>query len=312
MKPRQLLSILFVSALLALFGASHVASGSGYVGGGGGGGGNPAMGGDIGGTASAATVNKVSGTSPIAITPANLQWATATLAPQVSQVAAVSGAGADMTLAPQAATTTGSSGNLAVNVSAPASGTTESGLVFKRAGSSLGYMGAANGLSTTFQITFGGGTGGSGTAFILENATSLFINTPGATTRFESSGVGFADFTAAGLLLKAPLEGFASGTPLSLASSAVTFGASGTTTLTGAQQQTPLIVLSTVTLTGAATLAFGNVTAGFYELDASGITLGGQTLTLTNGTGTIVISPALSANKTLFDVSCSTNHIAAG
>ena len=77
------------------------------------------LGGDLGNTSSDAYVESISGTSPIAITPATLQWLSTTAAPTIKQATVASGTGANLTLQAQT-TSSGTGGNL---VLAPGSGT---------------------------------------------------------------------------------------------------------------------------------------------------------------------------------------------
>ncbi len=226
-----------------------------------------------------------------------------------------------ITLTPQApfASATGSNrvpGSAIVNVAAPTNGgTTEAGFVLQRAGTAWAWLGAPTALGgSAVQLSLGSGaSGGNGTAFLEAVSGGTILNAPtGGFVNLAIAANAVFQATSSAISFGAPVQSLTSGVPYKLGSSAVTFGASGTTTLTGAQQQTPLLVLSTVTLSGAATLAIGNVSAGWYAVDVSGVTLAGQTLTFSNGTGTIVVSPIISANKNLIHVSCTTNHIAGG
>ena len=247
------------------------------------------------------------------IASATLTWPATTVNPTITEAAQTSDAACNnLHLTPQApfASATGTNrnpGSLEVDLAIPTnSGTGEAGLVVSRNGTPIFFFGAANGTGGIPQFSFGYGTGTNGGAYMQVVSGQMFINSQsgqpvvlgvGASGVFQASATG--------------ISGGASGVPFRLQSSAVTFAATGTTTLSAGQQQTPQIVLSTVSLTGAATLDFGNVN-GNYWVDVSGITLAGQTLTFKNGTATIVVSPLMSANKTLIAVSCTSNHIAAG
>lgn len=279
---------------------------------GGGSGSGFTAGGDLGGTSTSQTVNSLGGASPITILLASvLQWAATVAAPSISQPIIGAGAGADMSIVPQPAQA-GSSGNLLVKISAPATGTTEAALVVQRGGVTALWLGQANSLPNSGQISFGSGAnGGNAGTFILENASSLFLQTAGGTVRMQSSGVGIADFNGTGILFKQPLAGFASGNPFQLGNVSVTLANTGTTTLTAAQQQFPNISIPAVTLVGATTLAFGNI-VGNYWVNVTNVVLGGQTLTFTNGTGTLLVSGLITAGENYLAVRCDTNAIAVG
>jgi hypothetical protein len=99
------------------------------------------VGGDLSGSLPDASVAAISGTSPIVITPANLQWSQATVAPQLSQAQQANASNPQtITVAPQvpgagaASTATGTPGSFVVNLGAPVSTGTEAFLQFNRAG----------------------------------------------------------------------------------------------------------------------------------------------------------------------------------
>lgn len=244
-----------------------------------------------------------------AVTPSTLTWG-ASATPLWTQTAPASGAGANWTWAPQVATGTGASGSALVNVGAPASGTTEAGLVIERNGTPIAFIGSPNGVGGSLQISLGYGTGANTGSYLQGVGSTATLNGSG-TTQLSVGGAVYVFLNNNIVGFNKPVAGETSGVPFALGSTPVTFGATGSTALTSAQQQFPQIVLSTVTLSGAATLDFGNVT-GNYWVDVSGITLGGQTLTFKNGTGTQVVSTMMINGKVLITVSCSANHIAAG
>jgi hypothetical protein len=234
----------------------------------------------------------------------------AAIAPKFSHIAAASGAGANWEFDPQAATTSGASGNFVVNVGVPASGTTEAGIVFQRNLTSLAYLGAPNGLGTSFQLSMGYGSGANTGAYIQLNAGSMFINAAGGTVRLESSNTAILDLTTSNILCNAPIQGFTTGTPFKLGQSQVTTTANGTTTLTSTNQQTPLLIMSNgagagVTLTGNSTIDFGGV-IGNWWVDFTLITPGANTITLKNGAGTFAITALITATKQLVMVSART------
>jgi hypothetical protein len=91
-----------------------------------------------------------------------------------------------------------------------------------------------------------------------------------------------------------------------LANGTVTLAATGTTTLTAAQKATPNLIMSTVTLTGGVTLALNGV-VGTYDIDFGAVTVGAQTVTITNGAGSFTATTLL-ATKTLLHVVCNTSN----
>jgi hypothetical protein len=290
-----------------------------------GGAGQPSpMGGDVTGTTAASILSAISGASPINITPATLQWLEATSSPTLAQAAHTSDlACQSINLTPQAAfaSATGAnrkSGDVNVNLAQPTNGgAAEAYLKIFRAGSAnpIGLIGPtiSGGVTQGFGLSanVSAPTANQENAYFTGATTWLNGPTGGGQVILAANGSTVMQAVTSAINFNVPLQGLASGTPFKLGSSALTVANTGTSTLTGANQQTPILVASVVTLTGAATIDFGNVT-GFYLLNATGITLSAQTLTLKNGTATIVVSPLLSANKTLIAVVCSANAIAAG
>ncbi len=99
------------------------------------------MTGDVTGTTAASVVSKITGSSPIAITPANLQFLAATVTPTISQVIQLSASNpSDTVIAPQApgasaaTAPTGSPGNLLVNLAVPVSTGSEPALNIQSGG----------------------------------------------------------------------------------------------------------------------------------------------------------------------------------
>lgn len=251
------------------------------------------------------------------VTPNTLTWP-ATATPQLTEATQTSDVATNsITLAPQPAfaSATGTNrtpGSVIVNVAAPTNGSNaEAALIVEHAGVKTVWIGQGNGLANSGQISFGPSADGSnGGTFILENASSLFLNSGGGTVRCEVSGTAVLDCNASNISCYQVVQGGTSGNAFKWGQSAVTFAATGSTVLSAAQQQTPLIVLSVVTLTGGVTLDFGGV-IGNWVVDFSQVTVGAQTVTLKNGAGTFVITSLLSASKNLVTVSCRTAALVA-
>lgn len=163
--------------------------------------------GDVTGSASggsiATTVASISGTTPILITPNELRWTAGTTAPELSQAAASSGAGADILVKPQAATTTGASGNLTVNVSAPASGTTEAGFKLERAGTFLALMSRDPSFSSYTDLWMGDALSPGANNYALTSSGSVTALNSTGDTIIGVNGTTIAMATSAGFTVPA-------------------------------------------------------------------------------------------------------------
>ena len=191
------------------FGALNLAGGSSIVTGllPGGNLGTITLTGDVTGSASggsiATTVAAISGTTPILITPNELRWTAATIAPELSQAAASSGAGADILVKPQAATTTGASGNLTINVSAPASGTTEAGIKLERAGTFLALMSRDPSFSSFTDLWMGDALSPGANNYALSSSGSITALNSTGDTILGVNGTTIAMATSAGFTVPA-------------------------------------------------------------------------------------------------------------
>jgi hypothetical protein len=265
----------------------------------------------IGGT----TEFSINGAKTIAtLTPPTLQWPAAASSPTISQVAAASGAGQNFTIAPQSATTTGASGSLVLNVAAPASGTTEAGYVLERAGTTLMTI-ARYGGAPSLGIWAPAIPSTTNYSLLLASGFSEF-NVPSSVgvMGFGMNNNVYLQVSPNGLSGSTTSE-WANNSPLLFQDSSVTLATSGTTSLTTTQQANPTITIATVTLTGAATLAIGNVggavgtSSAEYDVDISRVTLAGNTLTLTNGSASVVLTTGLANAMPSFRIKCNTNAI---
>ena len=97
-----------------------------------------------------------------------------------------------------------------------------------------------------------------------------------------------------------------SDTGANFASTVLTVPVSGTATVTtgnAGQQRFPVILCSSVTLSGNVTIQLNGI-IGLVYLDTSGIVVGGNTVTIANGSGTFVAT-TLIATKKLLAIYCS-------
>ncbi len=235
------------------------------------------------------------------ITPATLTWGAGAVSPTITQAGPAASA-QNIILTPQAASAN-ASGSLEIDLAAPGSGSTEAGLRIKRAGTEIAFIGSPNGSGGSTQFTLGPQGGGNGGSFVQQISNFILMN--GLTALFLNvNNVGYVGCQSNFVGLNKPLQGYQAGTPFAFGQAAVTLGATGSTALSTAQQQAALLVMSVVTLTGAVTLDFGGV-IGNWLVDFSQVTLGGQTVTLKNGAGTLAVTTML-GTKTLLNVSART------
>jgi hypothetical protein len=84
--------------------------------------------------------------------------------------------------------------------------------------------------------------------------------------------------------------------------------ATGTISISTAQLLTPLIYF-TATLSGGITIDFGGTSGGVYWLDFSQATLGGNSVTVKNGSKSVVVTSLLATPKTLLTVTLPTTNM---
>lgn len=263
------------------------------------------------GSLSSCNVGSISGSSPIAITPNNLQWV-AGASPLLSQAAAVSGSGTNMVFAPQVSTTSGNNGFLELDISAPSSGTVEAGYMVKRAGTVMATLQPQVSTPANGAVYLG-------TAANAPTSTNWALNSTGSVGALNGStastmGVaGTAYFEAVGNILEVikPIGGVTSGIPYVWANTtSLSLSGGGTVSLTNAQLATPAIQF-TGSLPNDTTVAIGGH-AGFFALDFSGVTLNAHNIIITNGVGTFTATTLL-GTKTLLFVNCfSTSTLTVG
>jgi hypothetical protein len=165
--------------------------------------------GDVTGTLAASVVSAISGSSPINVTPASLQWTQGTTFPQWTQAQQANGAAPqNITMAPQAAgaaatnATNGTPGSFAVNVSVPVNGGAEAVLLYQRASttmSALGTLGANSqalwlgstsaGSRSTSNYTLRGDNNGAATVLSSGSTVYLRINDALAAGIYTANGL---------------------------------------------------------------------------------------------------------------------------
>jgi hypothetical protein len=134
------------------------------------------LGGDLGNTSSTPYVESITGTSPIAITPATLQWVSGTSSPTLTQASvSTNGAVNTLSITAQANSSTGANavgGALSLNGGAASVGGAIGGAVNITAGSS-GVGGAS--VLTGGGIAITGGTGGTNNSTLAGSGGSIVI-----------------------------------------------------------------------------------------------------------------------------------------
>lgn len=242
------------------------------------------IGGDIGGTSTAPTVNAISGAGPINVSANTLQFAAGAGASTLTQGTSTAGAGVSLSIYPQkpqpGSATQG--GTLFVT------GTNKDG-----AGNySDSYFGDWN-LNNYFHVT--PRTVGNGNVAILAETQGIQLTTTGPINLSAATGV-------AGT----------STTPFAwAANNGIAIGAGGTFTLTGTQAGNPVTPLTGALGTNNAIVVVPN-SAGFYTFDLSGLTSSTGTLQFKSGTAvcpTQVIGASL-VNQLAIVVSRGSNTIA--
>ncbi len=250
--------------------------------------------GDVTGNTGATVVSAISGSTPISITPATLQWATGTASPTLTQASeSTATKGADLNFTPQQSThtTDQGGGNAVFNLEVPTGAGVEALLETKRGANFSAGMGPLMTAGATFSALYlGPSLSPSSTNFALtSNGTNLTVNAPGAgTVSFAAqNGTAFAAFNSTQLIMLAPVSGNST-TPFHWLATAspISCSTGGTQTVTAAQAGTPGLAITSGTLSSDCTIDFStNGSSGWYQIDVSGsITLNGHNLVFKNGT----------------------------
>jgi hypothetical protein len=253
--------------------------------------------GDVVGPSNANTVDAISGPSPILITPAELEWTSTTVAPEITQAALAStsaGAGAvgqTMTIEAQAGqaatggTNAGGNGGPLALQCAPggASGGGTAGSagfvdVLNSTGAVMWQLGALVGTPSAGAIYPGNVTpSATNYAVATTNSTQLTVNNP-TNVNIAIAGTNLLGVNAANVVFLEPIR--ASGTAVSWGATSVALTTSTGNVLTSSQYNFPTIKF-TGTLTGAGTtITFPSIDGAFWNLDFSAIVFNGNSIAL--------------------------------
>lgn len=264
-----------------------------------------------GGLLTSCNVTAISGSTPISVAPATLQWAAATVAPTITQASeSTTTKGADLELDPQKSThaTDQGGGNVAINTQAPTGAGVESGFLQKRgttpvflsqtmAGlssqSALWFQGAAAAPSNSNFAIYSDGNNtvlnayatGGGNIYFMSNGSAIWF-VGGSLARPQTDNAyslgdnthRWVDFEAYTTSLKGAID---LNSPDTLAC-----GTGGTQTVIATPH--PGIIVTSGTLSSNCTIDFStNASNGLYHLDMSGVTLGATFgIVFKNGTAT--------------------------
>lgn len=268
------------------------------------------LGGDVTGPANANLLSGIAGSSPIPITPANLQYTAATTSPLLSQATQTSDiATNDITIQSQgpfaSASTNLNAGNVVLNTPAPVSGNTTAMLHVKSGGTDRWQIGDCAALAGANGGCMWGNPTRTATNFVLLATASGNTNVfnAGTTLDLDVNGTVVAAATANAFSV--------SNSTLSLSRQllvtsppTIACGTGGTQTV--AANPPPGLIVTSGTLGSNCTIDFGtNATSGIFVLDMSGVTLGATFgVNFKNGsvTSTTITSSNVLAGSTLATV----------
>jgi hypothetical protein len=261
--------------------------------------------GDVTGASNSNTVTAISGSSPILITPAMLQWTAATVSPSIVQATQTSDlatntttisaqsafatattnvTGGSLNLAAGLGATSGTnyqSGNVVVQLGAPGGTGVEAALQVTRSGTVIASIGTVPVLGASYAgLWLGPGISPSSTnSTLIATTTSTYLN-GNSTLSFSIAGSNklVVNSTYIGTLL--PVGGYAGNVAFSWASTSQALTSGTSNVLANTVYNSPRIKF-TGTLTGTGTTITLPATEGaFWILDFDGVTFSSNTISL--------------------------------
>jgi hypothetical protein len=214
--------------------------------------------GDVTGNTGATVVSAITGSTPILVTPATVEWTKATTSPVLTQATPTTDVATNnLTIQAQgpfaSASTNKTPGSVIINNPAAVSGGANTpSLIVEQAGTTYWSAGADG---------FGGAAlwGGSAHAvntWVIDSSsgTTIFNASSGDPIEFTIGGTVYANFASTDFSIQAPVGGYASGSaPFSWLSCTVSLTSGTVNTLTASQYTCPHLKF-TGTLTGAGTV----------------------------------------------------------
>lgn len=286
------------------------------------------------GSLTSCNVGAISGSTPIAITPASLSWAATTVGPnltQASESTAIKGADIGITPQPSTHATDQGGGNLVLTCEAPTGAGVEAGFIVNRGATFAAQIGPMPGAgATTSAVCIQPGVACDASHFTVQATTSVTtINAPSGgsiQTKFNGSLSGGLFMTSGTVLsgsdnsvtfgsaanrysgffsYAASFAGAISGgnnLPHQLAATSGALSVASPFSLTNAQIMTPLIQLTGVA--GANLITVPNTVGGTWCFDFNGVTMGASSVKVGTGSGTTATIVAAALVGGLFSICC--------
>jgi hypothetical protein len=228
--------------------------------------------GDVTGNTGATVVSAISGSTPVAITPNELQWKS-TATPLIDQASTASTPAANSTWAPQRSTTATNrtDGNAIISLGGSLGSGTVSQVQVTSAGSQLAaiYPIAVGSTRGCFSL----GTTAGWCSFSSDGTTFNIIDAPGAggTLFLRVNASNILELTSADAAFLQPVSGLSGGNAFSWKAVTVALTSGASNVLTNAQYYAPHLKF-TGTLTGAGTtVTFPSTDGACWDLDFSAI-----------------------------------------